>query len=126
MFGKKENKAELGIQKVLERMQSFTITAGYSFEGRPIQKYNAPVCGETLAGAIVGTAAIPTNPGIPFSGALDKQAEGIDAARYAVLDQLLDKAESAGANALIGLAFQYVVVEKNGLLVMASATAVTI
>ncbi len=126
MFGKKENIAETGIQKTLEQMRDFSITTGYSFEGKPIRQYIAPVAAETMVGAIMGTAVIPALPTTPFSGALKDSGKAIDAGRYAVLGQMMDKAKEAGANALIGLDFKYVVVDKNGLLVMGLATAVAI
>ena len=126
MFKKVEEKAQADIQRVIDKMQALAITTGYTFEGRPIQKYIAPVCGEALAGAIVGVSVVAASPSVPFSGALHKQADGIDGARYAALEQVLDKAEALGANALIALDYQYVCVDKNGLLVMVSATAVTV
>lgn len=126
MFNKKESAVTADIQRTVETMNSFLLTTGYNFEGHPIQKYHGPVCSEALIGAVVGTAVVPAGCAHSFADALGKQADGIEYGRYAAMSRLLEKAKELGVNGIIGITYQYVVVDKNGLLVMMSGTAVTV
>lgn len=110
------------ISKTIQKMASFFITSGYSFEGHHITEYYAPVCGESLVGALVGIAIFPPNK-INQYAYLD-HFSAIETARYSAIDRLLDRAAEFGANAVIGFSFQYTVVGKDALLVFASGTAV--
>lgn len=123
---KKEGAVLADIQETVEKMKSFLLTTGYNFEGHSIQKYHGPICAEAIIGAVVGTAAVPAGTALSFSDALGKQADGMDSGRYAAMSRLLEKAKELGANGIIGIAYQYVVVDKNSLLVMISGTAVTV
>lgn len=102
------------------------ITTTNSIEGRKITQYKGIVFGEVVSGVnfIKDFAAGLTN----FFGGRSNSYEGeLVEARENAIDEMRKRAESMGANAIIGVDIDYEVLgQGNMLMVTASGTAVVV
>ena len=112
-------------KKFLELKKNFKLTTGYNFDGYEIAEYLGIYSGEV----VLGTGFISE-----FSASLsdimgnrsNTFAKKMSAAKQGALQNLMKNALVAGANALIGVDFDYVTFENNIMGVSANGTAVVI
>lgn len=102
-------------------------TTTHSVEGRPVQQYLGIVCSEAIIGANIFKDIFAGLRDIAGgrSGTYEKV---IEEARTNAMDELIQKAQSIGANAIIGIDLDFETVGGAGsmLMVMATGTAVRI
>lgn len=103
------------------------VTTTNSIEGKKIVEYKGIVFGEVISGVdfVKDIAAGFTNF---FGGRSGSYEQELVQARYNALEELKANAQNAGANAVIGVDFDYEVLGQGGnmLMVTASGTAVVI
>lgn len=112
-------------KKFLELKKNFKLTTGYIFDGYEIAEYLGIYSGEV----VLGTGFVSE-----FSASLsdimgsrsNTFAKKMSAAKQGALQNLMKNALVAGANALIGIDFDYVTFENNIMGVSANGTAVII
>ncbi len=101
------------------------LTTTPSIEGRTITEYKGVVFGEVISGVnfIRDFAASIRNIVGGRSGSYEQE---LIAARRQAMDEMSDRAQALGANAVIGIDIDYEVLGENGgmLMVTASGTAV--
>lgn len=101
-------------------------TTTNNIEGHPIAQYLGIVSGETIAGvnALKDIGASFRNV---FGGRSGQYEGELIEARNSTLNELMQRAQQVGANAVVGLHFSYEVLgQGNMLLVAASGTAVVV
>lgn len=103
------------------------ITTTPFIEGRPILEYKGIVAGETIYGANAIRDVFASIRDF-FGGRSGSYEEVLTKARYAALLELETRATALGANAIVGVSFEYNAVGASGsmLMVVATGTAVTI
>ncbi len=105
--------------------ESFTMTTGFDFEGFKIIKYHKVICAETVLGTgflseiMANASDFLGSRNSSFSSKLAK-------ARNYSTNDLIKNALALGANAIIGLDFDYVIFGANIIGVIVNGTAVTI
>lgn len=102
------------------------LTTTPTVEGSPVQSYRGLVCGEVIAGVnfVKDFAAGLTNF---FGGRSGSYEEELIQAREQALQEMAQRAEQMGANAVVGIDIDYEVLGNGGMLmVSASGTAVCI
>lgn len=101
---------------------SMIVTTTHSIEGKSIQSYHGVVVGDAIFGThedmFVAITEIVRGP----SGALETS---LAEARRAALNELEERANQSGGNAVVGVTLDYEIVNKM-LMVSASGTAVTV
>lgn len=120
----REIKAEENIVVEL-RKHNFKLTTGYSFDGFKIKEYLGVHSGETVLGTgfiSEFSASLSDILGTQSNMFSKKMAQ----AKQEALDALISKALLLGANALIGIDFDYITFSNNILGVSANGTAVVI
>lgn len=126
---KEEIYGEIQGQEEKEQMNkaitNFLSTVGFTFEGYKIIKYHKVLCGETVLGT--GFLTEFTAGFADFFGEeSDKFANKLSLARESATQKLIKKAMEYGANAIIGLDFDYVNFTGNLIGVIANGTAVSV
>ncbi len=103
------------------------ITTTPSVEGRKITHYHGIVVGEAIMGANIVRDVFASITDI-VGGRSGAYEDKLQDARDTALKELQDRAETYGANAVVGVDLDYEVIGKAGsmLMVSASGTAVTI
>ena len=102
------------------------LTTTPTVEGFPVKRYCGLVCGEVIAGVnfVKDFAAGLTNF---FGGRSGSYEEELINAREQALQEMTQRAEQMGANAVVGIDIDYEVLGNGGMLmVSASGTAVCI
>ncbi|MBE0427943.1 MAG: YbjQ family protein [Nitrospirae bacterium] len=106
---------------------NFIITTTNNIEGYKIEKYIAIVTGEAILGVNFikdWVAGLKDT----FGGRIYDYEEELRKGRKKVISQLVDRAISEGANALVGIRFDHEVLSPKGkgtsLMIMATGTAV--
>ncbi len=96
-------------------------------EGRPVQRHLGIVTGEVILGANIVRDLFASLTDI-FGGRSGKYEEVLSRGREQALRELEDKARTLGANAVIGVDFDYETIGARGsmLMVSVSGTAVVI
>lgn len=96
-------------------------------EGRPVQQYLGIVCSESIIGANIFKDLFAGIRDI-VGGRSETYEKVIDEARTAAMNELVQKAQSIGANAIVGIELDFETVGAGGsmLMVMATGTAVII
>ena len=96
-------------------------------EGRPVQQYLGIVTGEVISGANIVRDVFASVTDI-FGGRSGKYEEVLSRAREQALAEMTERAQSLGANAVIGVDIDYEVLGKTGsmLMVSVSGTAVRV
>ena len=103
------------------------ITTTPSVEGRKITQYHGIVVGEAIMGANIVRDVFASITDI-VGGRSGAYEDKLQDARDTALNELQDRAQAHGANAVVGVDLDYEVIGKAGsmLMVSASGTAVTI
>lgn len=110
-------------EKMEKRLADFPMTTGFSFDGFYIAEYKQVISAE----AVLGTGFLSEFAAgfADFFGVeSQKFAEKLEEARLAAEVKLVERAESIGANALIGIIFNYTQFAGNIIGVIVSGTAV--
>lgn len=96
-------------------------------EGRPVQRYLGVVTGEVILGANIVRDIFASITDI-FGGRSGKYEEVLSRGREQALRELEDKAQTLGANAVIGIDIDYETLGSRGsmLMVSVSGTAVVL
>jgi uncharacterized protein YbjQ (UPF0145 family) len=94
-------------------------------EGSPVKEYKGIVSGEVVAGAHVGRDILASLRDF-FGGRSKSYEKVLISAKKEALDEMAARAEELGANAVIGIDFDYEVLGKSMLMVAVSGTAVII
>ena len=99
----------------------------HNIEGHPVNKYLGVVTSQTIIGANIFKDIFAGLRDI-FGGRSGTYERVLDEAKTFAMNELIQKAQSMGANAVIGIDLDYETVGKNGsmLMVSASGTAVVI
>ncbi len=102
-------------------------TTTNAIEGKPVQQYLGIVCSEAIIGANLFKDFFAGIRDI-VGGRSATYERVIDEARTNAMNEMVQKAQSLGANAIIGIDLDFETVGANGsmLMVMASGTAVRI
>lgn len=112
-------------EKFLEYKKQFKVTTGYNFDGYEVEKYIGIFSGEV----VLGTGFI-SEYAASFSDLFGTRsnafADKMMTAKQGALQKLMKNALLAGANALIGVDFDYITFSNNILGVSANGTAVVI
>jgi uncharacterized protein YbjQ (UPF0145 family) len=103
------------------------VTTTPSIEGKTIVEYKGIVCGEVISGInfvkdfLAGLRDV-------FGGRAGAYEGELIAARESALNEMVDRARSMGANAVVGVDIDYEVIGQNGsmLMISASGTAVVV
>jgi len=120
------SKAE-NFKKVVDMGQvgSHLMTTGFSFDGYKITRYNGIVSGEV----VLGTGFLSEiSAGISdfFGTASEKFAQKLKLAKESASEKMVLESLSKGGNATIGVAFDYIILGKNMIGVVATGTCVVI
>lgn len=103
------------------------ITTTNSIEGKMIREYKGIVCGEVISGVdfIKDLGAGLMNI---FGGRSEGYEEELINARQHAIDEMMQRAQKMGANAIVGVDLDYEVLGSNNgmLMVTASGTAVVV
>lgn len=97
--------------------KDFLMTTGYNFEGHEILKYNKVICSETVIATGISDVLGVQN---------EKLTLRLDEARNESTNKLIYQTISIGANAIIGIDFDYVAFNQYITCVIANGTAVTV
>ena len=118
---KREKKEKL----FLERANLFPQTTSYNFEGYNIKKYIKVICSETILGT--GFLSELSASFADFFGVeCRKFSDKLQSARFSAKTKLIDIAIENGANAIIGIDYDYVKFNNNIIGVIVNGTAVII
>ncbi|ULQ55315.1 heavy metal-binding domain-containing protein [Flavihumibacter rivuli] len=103
------------------------LTTTNTIEGRPVQQYLGVVTAETIIGANV-IKDIFAGLRDFFGGRSGTYERVLQEARETALRELMSKANSVGANAVVGVDFDFETIGANGsmLMVIVSGTAVRV
>ncbi len=103
------------------------ITTTPNIEGRPITQYLGVVTAQTIIGANIFKDILGGLRDI-FGGRSSTYEKVMDEAKTYAMNELIEKAKSLGANAVVGIDLDYETIGANAsmLMVSVSGTAVTI
>ena len=107
------------------KYHNMMMTSGFNFEGFHIVKYIKIISGETVLGTGFASEFSAGMANL-FGVETDKFAKKFEQAKDSSLNKLISKAVDLGANALIGVDFDYPLIYNNIIAVIASATAVVV
>lgn len=111
--------------KYKEAVKEFKLTTGYNFEGYKISEYKGIVSGEVVLGTgFLSEFSVSVSD--TFGVQSNVFAEKMMLAKQAAQKNLIKNAMLTGANALIGVDFDYITFSNNILGVSANGTAVVI
>ncbi|MEH6694690.1 MAG: YbjQ family protein [Hyphomonas sp.] len=96
-----------------------------TIQNRTISTYKGIVCGEVIIGAHIGKDILASFTNI-VGGRSDAYEKTIRETRDGALDEMMRDAERLGANAIVGVKFDYQVIGQSGsmMMVAVSGTAV--
>lgn len=120
-----ECQKEVNKERYVQLQKSFLLTTGFNFEGYNIVKYLDLVSGE----AVLGTGFISefsASVSDLFGTASNTFADKMSEAKSIAKKYLIKNAINMGANALIGVDFDYITFGNNMIGVSANATAVVV
>lgn len=100
------------------------ITTTNTLEGQDIKKYHGIVSGETIIGANVFKDFFASITDI-VGGRSSSYEKVLKEAKETAIEEMQEKAQLLGANAVIGVDLDYETISKGMLMVVASGTAVT-
>ncbi|NLT21159.1 MAG: YbjQ family protein [Syntrophomonadaceae bacterium] len=101
------------------------VTTTPNIEGRSIQSYLGLVAGEAIMGANVVRDIFASITDI-VGGRSGSYEAKLSEARKIAVDEMVEKAQRLGANAVVGVDIDYEVIRDGMLMVAASGTAVKI
>ncbi|KCZ51198.1 YbjQ family protein [Hyphomonas pacifica] len=98
-----------------------------TLQGHEISKYLGIVCGEIVIGAHIGKDILASFTNI-VGGRSNAYESTLRETRDDALAELVEEAKKLGADAVVGLKFDYTVIGQNGsmMMVAVSGTAVTL
>tara|TARA_R110000803_G_scaffold28123_1_gene65309 strand:+ start:1166 stop:1486 length:321 start_codon:yes stop_codon:yes gene_type:complete len=98
-----------------------------TIQNRDITVYKGIVCGEVIIGAHLGKDILASFTNI-VGGRSDAYEKTIRETRDGAIDEMIRNAEQLGANAVVGVKFDYQVIGQSGsmMMVAVSGTAVTL
>ena len=103
--------------------KNMLMTTGYSFDGYTITAYKQVIAGE----CVIGTGFLSDLSAVVndfFGTTSNTLSRKLDEARSYATRNLIERAENLGANAIIGVDFDYITLAGNMLAVVANGTAV--
>jgi Uncharacterized conserved protein len=109
----------------INKILNFLMTSGYNFEGYEITKYHRVICAESVMGSGFWRqikANWADTFGVEAKGLSDKLEEG----RWIVTEELVKKAKNLGANAIIGIDFDYTMFGDSLSAIIINGTAVSV
>lgn len=106
-------------------MQGLIITTTHNIEGKTISNYLGIVTGEAIMGANIVRDLFASITDI-VGGRSGAYEQKLQQARDIALSELVARAKELGANAVIGVDFDYEVIRDGMLMVSVSGTAVKI
>lgn len=101
------------------------LTTTHSIEGQPVRQYLGVATGEVIVGANVFRDVLATVRDF-VGGRSGAYEDSLRQARLAALSELKSVAFVAGANAVIGIAFDYAVVGPRGSMLMVSVSGTAV
>lgn len=103
------------------------VTTTPTVEGRSITAYKALVCGEVIIGAHLGKDFLASITNL-VGGRSDSYEKTIRETRDGAIAEMIAEAGKIGANAIVGVKFDYQVIGQSGsmMMVAVSGTAVTL
>ena len=105
--------------------KDYMVTTGYNFEGYRIVEYKKVISGSTVLGTgFLSEFSASISDFLGESSAAF--AKKLESAKESAYDTMLSKAIVAGANAIIGVDFDYITFSNNMMGVVANGTAVVI
>lgn len=98
-----------------------------TIQGREIAQYEGVVCGEVIIGAHLGKDFLASITNM-VGGRSESYESTIRETRDGALQEMMNEASALGANAVVGLKFDYQVIGQSGsmMMVAVSGTAVTL
>jgi uncharacterized protein YbjQ (UPF0145 family) len=112
---------------VLKNIPFMIVTTTPSIEGRPIQSYLGVISSETIIGANFFKDILGGLRDV-FGGRSGTYEKVLEEAKQYAMEELIQKGQALGANAIVGIDLDYETVGANGsmLMVSASGTAVIV
>lgn len=103
------------------------VTTTHTLQGREISAYKGIVCGEVVVGAHIGKDILASFTNI-VGGRSQAYESTLRETRDSALDEMMGQARRLGADAIVGIKFDYSVIGQNGsmMMVAVSGTAVTL
>ncbi|HPE47419.1 MAG TPA: YbjQ family protein [Hyphomonas sp.] len=103
------------------------ITTTPTVQGHEITQYHGVICGEAVIGAHLGKDILASFTNI-VGGRSEAYESTLRQTRDDALAELVEEARKLGANAIVGVKFDYTVIGQNGsmMMVAVSGTAVTL
>ena len=128
-----KKKADIALQEAkakqkkefIEKVKHFKVTSGYNFEGYNIKNYIGIVSGEVVIGTGYFSEFLASASDL-FGTTSTAFSDKMGLVKDKALEILIQKAISKGANAVIGIDFDYLTFANNMMGVSANATAVVI
>lgn len=105
--------------------EKMLMTTGYNFDGYTITEYKRVIAGE----CVIGTGFLSDLSAVVndfFGTTSNTLSRKLDEARSYATRNLIERAENFGANAIIGVDFDYITLAGNMLAVVANGTAVCV
>lgn len=98
-----------------------------TLQGREISSYRGVVCGEVVVGAHIGKDILASFTNI-IGGRSNAYESTLRETRDGALEEMIQEATKLGANAVVGVKFDYTVIGQGGsmMVVAVSGTAVTL
>ncbi len=111
--------------EMCELVAGMMLTSGYDFDGYTIIKYIGVVSGQVVLGT--GFLSEVSATFADFFGETSKKFEDkLETAKNAAIEKLIVKSLEKGANAIIGVDFDYITFHNNMIGVVANGTAVIV
>ncbi|MBY9067318.1 YbjQ family protein [Hyphomonas sp. WL0036] len=103
------------------------LTTTHSIQGRDVSAYKGIVCGEVVIGAHLGKDILAGFTNL-VGGRSEAYESTLRETRDGAMEEMVDEAKKLGANAIIGIKFDYSVIGQGGsmMMVAVSGTAVTL
>lgn len=103
------------------------VTTTHTLQGREISAYKGIVCGEVVVGAHIGKDILASFTNI-VGGRSQAYESTLRETRDSALNEMMGQARRLGADAIVGIKFDYSVIGQNGsmMMVAVSGTAVTL
>lgn len=103
------------------------LTTTHTIQGRDIREYKGVVCGEVVIGAHLGKDILASLTNL-VGGRSEAYESTLRETRDGALEEMIEEAQRIGAEAIVGVKFDYTVIGQGGsmMMVAVSGTAVTL
>lgn len=103
------------------------LTTTHTIHGRDIREYKGVVCGEVVIGAHLGKDILASLTNL-VGGRSEAYESTLRETRDGALTEMIEEAQRLGAEAIVGVKFDYTVIGQGGsmMMVAVSGTAVTL